>query len=135
MILVDTNVLLDVFRDDQEWREWSAGALASAATLNELAINPVIYAELSSQFEKMQALDFALDSLRIAYFQIPKAALFLAGHAFRRYRHSGGTRSNVLADFFIGAHAAVAGAALLTRDTKRVRAYFPTVRLLEPGSA
>jgi predicted nucleic acid-binding protein len=132
MILVDTNVLLDVLRDDQEWREWSSRALASAAARDELGINPVIYAELSSQFEESKALDLALESLRLSYFEIPKAALFLAGHAFRRYRRAGGTRAGVLSDFFIGAHAAVAGAPLLTRDSGRVRSYFPTVAVIEP---
>ncbi|HEY8698051.1 MAG TPA: PIN domain-containing protein [Rhizomicrobium sp.] len=132
MILVDTNVLLDVLRDDQAWREWSSKALASAAALDEVVINPVIYAELSSQYEEIRALDTALDSLRIGYFEIPRTALFLAGHAFRRYRRAGGTRAGVLSDFFIGAHAAVAAATLLTRDSGRVRSYFPTVAVIEP---
>jgi predicted nucleic acid-binding protein len=132
MILVDTNVLLDVLRDDQAWREWSSKALAAAAALDEVVINPVTYAELSSQYEEIRALDTALDSLRIGYFEIPKAALFLAGRAFRRYRRAGGTRASVLSDFFIGAHAAVAAATLLTRDSTRIRSYFPTVAVIEP---
>ena len=133
MILVDTNVLLDVMRDDQEWQQWSAAALDHAAKQETLAINPIIYAELSSQFEQIEALDSSLTSLEVRISEIPKPALFLAGHAFRRYRRAGGAKSNVLSDFFIGAHAAVAGAALLTRDTKRIRAYFPTVSLIGPA--
>jgi predicted nucleic acid-binding protein len=133
VILVDTNVLLDVMRDDQEWQQWSAAALDHAAKQETLAINPIIYAELSSQFEQIEALDSSLTSLEVRISEIPKPALFLAGHAFRRYRRAGGAKSNVLSDFFIGAHAAVAGAALLTRDTKRIRAYFPTVSLIGPA--
>jgi predicted nucleic acid-binding protein len=133
VILVDTNVLLDVMRDDQEWEQWSAAALDTAAKQEALAINPIVYAELSSQFDEIEALDTSLLSLEVRISEIPKPALFLAGHAIRRYRRAGGAKSNVLSDFFIGAHAAVAGAALLTRDTKRIRAYFPTVTLIAPA--
>lgn len=132
MILVDTNVLLDVLRDDQEWESWSADAIQMASLRDELSINGVVYAELSSQFNERAVLDGALENLQIGFVEIPKAALFLAGHAFRRYRRSGGTRPNVLADFFIGAHAAITGAPVLTRDTKRIRSYFPTVALIGP---
>jgi predicted nucleic acid-binding protein len=132
LILVDTNVLLDILRDDQQWELWSAAALTIASTRDALAINPVIYAELSSQHDTIEALDFALEGLDLAIAEIPKPALFLAGQAFKRYRRSGGTKANVLADFFIGAHAAVAGAPLLTRDTRRIRSYFPTVEIIEP---
>jgi predicted nucleic acid-binding protein len=132
MILVDTSVLLDVLRDDQEWRVWSATALDEASGRDMLAINPIIYAELSSQYDAIEQLDLAVASLQLVIEDIPRAALFLAGHAFRRYRRAGGAKTNILADFFIGAHAAVKRAALLTRDAKRVRSYFPTVKLIAP---
>ena len=134
MILVDTNVLLDVLRDDQQWEVWSADALNRAGSQDQLAINGIIYAELSSQYDEKESLDSALDRLGMAFVEIPKSALFLAGHSFRRYRRTGGPKSNVLSDFFIGAHAAVTGAALLTRDTRRIRSYFPTVALVAPDS-
>jgi predicted nucleic acid-binding protein len=134
VILVDTNVLLDVFRDDQQWEAWSAAALAAAAARDSLRINQIIYAELSSQYDAIEALDAALEGLGIGIAEIPRPALFLAGQAFRRYRRSGGTKSKVLADFFVGAHAAITHSTLLTRDTRRVRTYFPTVSLLEPGT-
>ena len=133
MILVDTNVLLDVLRNDQQWEAWSAQALDEAGQHDWLAINPIVYAELSSQFDEIETLDSAVQSLKLSIIEIPKSALFLAGHAFRRYRRAGGTKANVLADFFIGAHAAVARAPLLTRDTRRIRAHFPTVELLAPA--
>jgi predicted nucleic acid-binding protein len=132
MILVDTSVLLDVFRDDQRWEPWSTNALDEAARRDTLAINPVIYAELSSQFDRIEELDAAILSLALNVLEIPRSGLFLAGHAYRRYRRLGGTKTNVLSDFFIGAHAAVARATLLTRDVKRVRPYFPTVTLISP---
>lgn len=135
MILVDTSVVVDILGGDPKWGAWSSASLAAAAARDRLAINDIVYAELAPGYADAKSLDAALGALGLPLERIPQEALFLAGHAFRRYRRSGGTRSNVLADFFIGAHAAVAGAALLTRDTKRVRAYFPTVRLLEPGSA
>jgi predicted nucleic acid-binding protein len=132
VILVDTSVLLDVLRDDKQWKSWSAAALVSAAARDALALNPIIYAELSSQYERIELLDDALAGLTLAIAEIPKPALFLAGRAFRLYRRAGGGKSNVLSDFFIGAHAAVANAALLTRDTNRIRTYFPTVTLICP---
>ena len=132
MILVDTNVLLDLLRDDQLWAGWSTQALDEAGGRDLLAINPIVYAELSSQFDRIEELDSAIRSLNLNLVEIPKAALFLAGHAFRRYRRAGGAKTNVLPDFFIGAHAAVARATLLTRDVKRVRPYFPTVTVIAP---
>lgn len=134
MILVDTNVLLDVLRDDQQWQAWSTGAMENASRRDLLAINPVIYSELSSQFELIEQLDSAVLALNLSIVEIPRPALFLAGHAYRRYRRSGGTKANVLSDFFVGAHAAVARAPLLTRDTRRIRAYFPTVALISPAA-
>jgi predicted nucleic acid-binding protein len=107
MLIVDTNVLVDVLEDDPDWAEWSIGQLRAQAQVHELAINPVIYAELSLAFATVEALDAVVDGMRLTVADIPRAALFLAGQAFLRYRRAGGGKSNVLSDFFIGAHAAV----------------------------
>ena len=132
MILVDTSVVIDIVGGDPTWSNWSTTAFTIASAGNEVAVNDIVYAELAAGFEDAQKLAAALDNLRLSLVRIPVEALFLAGHAFRRYRRSGGAKSNVLSDFFIGAHAAVMGATLLTRDTARVRAYFPTVALIAP---
>jgi predicted nucleic acid-binding protein len=133
MLLVDTNVLIDVLENDPDWAEWSLTQLRHRAQLAPLAINPIIYAELSMAFSRLEALDEAVATMELRHLEIPRPALFLAGKAFVRYRQQGGTKSNVLADFFIGAHAAVARIPLLTRDVRRYRAYFPTVELIGPG--
>lgn len=132
MLLVDTNVLVDVLENDPQWADWSIGQLRAQSKVHRLAINPVIYAELSLTFSTADALDRTLDDLDLTLLELPRAALFLAGKAFVRYRRQGGTKGNVLADFFIGAHAAVAGLPLLTRDTRRYAAYFPSISLLTP---
>ena len=132
MLLVDTNVLIDVLEDDPDWADWSVTQLRAQAQVHVLAINPVIYAELSLAFETPAALDAALDGMQLALYEMPRPALFLAGKAFARYRREGGPRQNVLADFFIGAHAAVEGWDILTRDPKRYRNYFPTVSVVAP---
>lgn len=132
MLLVDTNVLVDVFEDDPEWAPWSLQQLRAQSLVHGLAINDVIYAELSLAFTSFEALDQAVDGLELSLERIPRPALFLAGKAFARYRREGGEKGNVLADFFIGAHAAVAGYPLLTRDPRRYRTYFPGVRLIAP---
>ena len=116
MLLVDTNVLVDVLENDPAWVEWSIQQLRAQAQIHALIINPIIYAELSLTFATAEALDATLDSLKLPVVEIPKSALFLAGKAFVRYRRGGGKKTNVLADFFIGAHAAVSGCPLLTRD-------------------
>lgn len=131
-MLVDTNVLLDVLQDDPDWADWSLHQLRAQSQLHRLAINPVIYAELSLSFSSFEALDAVLKSMELALLEIPRPALFLAGKAFARYRQRGGTKANVLSDFFIGAHAAVVDCTVLTRDTARYRSYFPTVRLIAP---
>ena len=100
--------------------------------MHRLVINPIIYAELSLAFSTFEALDAAIDHMLLEMIEIPKPALFLAGKAFAKYRHQGGTKHNVLSDFFIGAHAAVSGLPLLTRDTHRYKTYFPSVRLVAP---
>lgn len=132
MLLVDTNVLIDVLQDDPEWADWSIGQLRAQSQVHALAINPVIYAELSLSFTSLAALDKAIDGLGLQFIELSRPALFLAGKAFLRYRRAGGTRGNVLADFFVGAQAAVLGCGLITRDTRRYRNYFPTVSLVTP---
>ena len=123
MILVDTNVLLDVFEDDVEWSTWSQDQLDSASATDKLAINPVIYSELSIGFARIEELEAIIMEAPLA---------FLAGKAFLRYRRSRGTKPSVLPDFYIGAHAAVMQWTLLTRDARRYRTYFPTVALIAP---
>jgi len=131
-MLVDTNILVDVLEDDPDWVEWSLSQLQSQSKVHKLIINPIIYAELSLAFSTFEALDAAIDQMSLDMIEIPKPALFLAGKAFAKYRHQGGTKHNVLSDFFIGAHAAVSGLPLLTRDTHRYKTYFPRVRLVAP---
>ena len=135
MILVDTNVLIDVLEDDPQWAEWSVAQLRAQSKIHELAINAIVYAELSLAFERLEELDDVVMRLGLNLLEIPRPALFLAGRAFLTYRKAGGTRSNVLPDFFIGAHAAVAGVAILTRDARRYANYFPAVKLLLPLTA
>lgn len=132
MILVDTNVLLDLVTDDPAWATWSQQQLEAASLRDRLAINPVIYAELSVGYPRIEALDAMLDLASIALEPIPRSALFLAGKAFQTYRRTGGPKTGVLPDFFIGAHAAVTQADLLTRDRGRYARYFPSLRLISP---
>ncbi len=131
--LVDTNVLLDLVTDDPRWAGWSQRALEQAGLRGRLVINDVIYAELSVRYARMEALDAMLAQAGLVLEALPRPALFLAGKAFAAYRRRGGGRTGVLPDFFIGAHAAVAGLALLTRDAGRYRSYFPTVDVLAPA--
>ncbi len=131
-MLVDTNVLLDVLEDDPDWVDWSLQQLRAQSQIHALAINPIIYAELSLAFTHFEALDTTLNGMGVAVLDMPRPALYLAGKAFAQYRRRGGTKSNVLSDFFIGAHAAVAGVPILTRDTARYRTYFPSVQLVAP---
>lgn len=133
--LVDTNVLLDVLTEDPTWLPWSLGALATAAEAGPIYLNPVIYAEVSIRFSRIEELDEALPPQDFRRLELPWAAAFLAGKAFVAYRHQGGSRTSPLPDFFIGAHAAVADLALLTRDPARYRTYFPQVELVAPPSA
>jgi predicted nucleic acid-binding protein len=132
MILVDTNVLVDVLQDDLQWAEWSIGQLRAQSKIHELAINPVIYAEMSLSFTTLEALDAVVSSMQLALHEIPRPALFLAGKAFAQYRRRGGRKAQVLPDFFIGAHAAVQRWPLLTRDASRFRTYFPTLDVMSP---
>ena len=133
MLLVDTNVLVDVLENDPDWADWSIAQLRGQSQVRRLVVNPVIYAELSLTFSTVEALDEALAALQIGVVEIPRPALFLAGKALVQYRRKGGTKNNILADFFIGAHAAVARCPVLTRDVRRYASYFPTVALVSPG--
>ena len=130
--LVDSNVILDVVTDDAEWGDWSASMLASAAQQGRLVINPLIFAEVACGFERIEDLDEALPPQYFTREPLPWAAAFLAARAFLSYRRRGGSRPTPLPDFFIGAHAAVAGYTLLTRDRRRYKTYFPKLKLLEP---
>ena len=132
MLIVDTNVLIDVLEDEPKWVDWSISQLRAQSKVHPLAINPIIYAELSLTFSTVEALDSTIESLGLAVMELPRPALFLAGKAFMLYRRRGGKKNNVLADFFIGAHAAVLGCPLLTRDAQRYQTYFPGVTLITP---
>lgn len=133
-MLVDTNVLIDVLEDDPEWANWSIAQLQAQSMIHKLVINPIIYSELSLTFSSIEELDSALAAMELPMLEMPKPALFLASKAFLQYRQKGGTKSNVLGDFFIGAHAAVSRMPVLTRDIKRYATYFPTVQLVSPNS-
>ena len=132
MLLVDTNVLVDVLEDDPTWADWSEHQLRIQSQVHELLINAVIYAELSLLFDSVKAVDNAVEGLGLTLQEIPKPALFLSSRAFVKYRREGGSKSNVLADFFIGAHAAVLNCGILTRDGRRYRNHFPRVALIMP---
>lgn len=132
-VLVDSNVLIDVLDRDPAWGGWSTDQVDRFRTADRLIVNAVIYAEVSVDFARLEEVDRALAAVGAAMEPIPRPALFLAGKAFRHYRRRGGGRSGVLPDFFIGAHAAVLGVPLLTRDAGRYRAYFPTLALIAPG--
>ena len=133
MIFVDTNVVIDVTTNDPVWADWSQEQLDLGARNKRLAINEIVYAELSVGYRLPEDVDALLARLAIAIDPTPRRALFLAGKAFQRYRRSGGSRTGVLADFFIGAHAVIADAALITRDARRYRAYFPGIELIAPS--
>lgn len=132
MLLVDTNVILDVVEDDPGWANWSQTRLDAAALQYTLLINFVIYAELSIAYLRIEELEAMLSIGGFRMEPIPREALFLAGKVFRQYRNRGGTKTGVLPDFFVGAHAAVAGIPLLTRDPRRYRSYFPGLDIIHP---
>jgi predicted nucleic acid-binding protein len=131
--LVDSNVLLDVLTADPVWGEWSATALAEAFDAGRVVVNPIVYAEVSIGFDRIEDLDDALPPSQFIREPLPWAAGFLAGKAFLAYRRSGGARPTPLPDFYIGAHAAVAGYRLLSRDRGRYGTYFPRVELIAPA--
>ncbi|MFF5214437.1 type II toxin-antitoxin system VapC family toxin [Micromonospora sp. NPDC000442] len=130
--LVDTNVLLDILTDDARWANWSSESLAEARDNGALVINPIVYAEVSVRFDRIEDLDEALPAGDFLREELPYAAGFLAGKAYASYRAQGGTKRSPIADFYIGAHAAVCGYRLLTRDGARYRTYFPKLELISP---
>jgi hypothetical protein len=132
IVLVDSSVLLDVMTEDRRWYAWSSGALERCADEGELAINPIVYAEVSIRFERIEELDDALPESEFRRLPLPWEAAFLAGKSYVRYRRRGGARRAPLPDFYIGAHAAVSDLALLTRDASRYRSYFPKLRVIAP---
>lgn len=132
-VLVDSNVILDVLTEDQHWFAWSSGQLAEWAERGSLLINPIIYAEISIGFTQRSELEAALPQSFFQRKALPYEAAFLAGKAFLAYRQRGGERRSPLPDFYIGAHAMVAGHPLLTRDTTRYRTYFPELELISPS--
>jgi len=131
-VLVDSNILLDVATEDPTWGDWSGRALAECSERATLAINPIIYAEVSIRYSTIEALDAALPATLYQREPLPWAAGFLAGKCFLSYRQRGGARSSPLPDFYIGAHAAIRRLALLTRDVARYRSYFPKLTILAP---
>lgn len=131
-VLVDSNVLLDVLTEDPHWSAWSMKALADHGGRDLLAINPIIYAEVSIGFVRIEEIDAALPPPTFHRLAIPWDAAFLAGKCFLAYRKRGGIRSSALPDFYIGAHASVSGMKLLTRDPRRYRTYFPKLGLIAP---
>jgi len=133
VIFVDTNVLLDLVTDDPDWAGWSQQQLDHAAARDDLTINDIVYAELSIGYERMEELDAMIQTAGLTIAAIPRPALFLAGKAFQRYRSAGGRKTGVLPDFFVGAHAVIADAALITRDAARYRSYFPGIALIAPN--
>lgn len=133
-ILVDSNVILDLFTRDPNWLEWSKLTLQTLSKTHQFTINVIVYSELSLGFDRVEALDAALVKLGVRLRPLPKEALFLAAQAFKCYRRQGGTKTSTLPDFFIGAHAAAENLSLITRDVKRYRTYYPTLNLVTPES-
>lgn len=131
-VLVDTNVLLDVLTEDPKWLDWSSTALERAADESGLVINPIVYAEVSIGFDRIEDVESALPHDVFVRSPLPWDAAFLAGKCFAAYKRRGGEKRSPLPDFYIGAHAAVAGLSLLTRDPARYRTYFPKLRLIAP---
>ena len=131
-LLVDSNVILDIFLDDPKWADWSVTALANASYNSTLYINQIVYSEVSIGFDKIEELELALHQGGFQMLEMPKEALFLAGKAYVNYKRGKGTKKSPLPDFYIGAQAAVLGMDLITRDKGRYRTYFPTVRIICP---
>ena len=132
-ILIDSNVLLDLMTEDARWFSWSAEVVERVADQFRLVLNPIIYAEVSIRYSRIEDLEAALPKAMFDREAIPYEAAFLAGKSFVAYRQRGGTKRSPLPDFFIGAHAAIAGYQLLTRDAARYRTYFPKLRLIAPN--
>ena len=132
MILVDSNILLDILTIDPKWYDWSASKLSLMAESHELIINDIIYTEISIGFERIEDLEETFSGDFFKIMPMPKEALFLAGKAFLQYKSNNGTKNSVLQDLFIGAHASVLGIPLITRDTSRYKTYFPKLPLITP---
>ncbi len=130
--LADTNVLFDFLSEDAEWSDWSAAMLSDAAERGPILINPIVFAEISVRYDRIEDVDLALPEEFFVRAPLPLEAAFLAAKCFERYRRRGGARRSPLPDFFIGAHAAVAGLTLLTRDPRRYRTYFPRLSMIAP---
>jgi predicted nucleic acid-binding protein len=133
--LIDSCVLLDLITGDEQWADWSAEQVARAMDAGRVVINPLIYAEVSVGYESIEELDELLSASDFDREPLPYVAGFAAGKAFLRYRRGGGDKRSPMPDFYIGAHAAVAGYRLLTRDVQRYRTYYPTVEIIAPGPA
>ena len=131
-VMVDSNVILDIFLNDPNWADWSESALTKYGVDTYLYINSIVYSEVSIGFEKIEELESALDKGGFQMLEIPKEALFLAGKAFQKYRRGRGIKRFPLPDFYIGAQAAILDMELITRDVSRYRTYFPSVRLISP---
>ena len=131
-LLVDSNVILDIFLDDPNWADWSESALAEYSVDTDLYINSIVYTEVSIGFEKIEELELALNKSGFQMLEIPKEALFLAGKAFLKYRRGRGIKGSPFPDFYIGAQAAILDMELITRDVSRYRTYFPSVKLISP---
>ena len=132
MILVDSNILLDILTLDSQWYDWSAAKLCMLAESHDLIINDIIYTEISIGFERIEDLEETFSGGFFKIVPMPKEALFLAGKAFLQYKSNNGTKNSVLPDLFIGAHASVLGIPLITRDISRYKTYFPKLRLITP---
>jgi hypothetical protein len=130
--LVDSNVLLDILTEDKRWSNWSIESLARLASDGALAINPIIYGEVSVHFQRIEDVDAALLPSDFQRLSLPWEAAFLAGKVYLKYKRAGGAKTSPLPDFYIGAHAAVSGLRLLTRDAKRYSTYFPRLELVSP---
>lgn len=131
-VLVDSNIILDVFTDDPNWADWSESMLEEYSNVSTLYINTIVYSEISISFNRIEDLESAINGAGFQMLDFPKEALFLAGKAFLKYKKKRGAKSSPLPDFFIGAQAAVLNIALVTRDVSRYRSYFPTVNLISP---
>jgi predicted nucleic acid-binding protein len=135
LTFVDTNILIDIATGNPAWTNWSSQAIASARVRGRLAINAIVYAEFATAFEAQSDCDAEIEKFDLTLMEMPKSVAFRAAQAFRAYRRSGGVRTGSLPDFFIGAHASVEAAPLLTRDVRRYRAYFPELTLVAPEGA
>lgn len=131
-VLVDSNVILDIFLNDPDWADWSEAILREYGVTSTLNINPIVYSEVSIGFERIEDLESAINKSGFQMLDLPKEALFLAGKVYLKYRRAKGIKRSPLPDFYIGAQAAVLGMNLITRDTSRYRTYFPTVKLISP---